>query len=112
MNKYRTLGLLASWNLICDEGVYYTLNTHFSYIEYVSTLYEKIYLISSVKHAKASETDRQYCVSQYKNIEIVSLPEVTSSLQAVRLYSQFKKAVKEVIPKVDVFYSRKHDPFS
>lgn len=103
---------MASWNLICDKEQYYTLNTHYSYIEYVSTLYEKIYLVTSVRHAKASETDRMYCVSQYKNIEIVPLPEVTSSLQALKLYVFFKKAVKETIPKVDVFYSRTPDPFS
>lgn len=109
---YKTLGLLASWNLVCDEGVYYTLNTHFSYIEYVSTLYEKIYLVTSVRHAKANETDKKYCVDKFRNIIIVSLPEVKSSLQAVKHYWAFKKAVKEIIPKVNVFYSRTPDPYS
>ncbi len=109
---YKTLGLLASWNLVRDEEQYYTLNTHYSYIEYVSTLYEKIYLVTSVKHVKATESDKKYCLSKYKNIEIVPLPEVTSSLQAVKLFKQFKKAVKEIIPKVDVFYSRTPDPYS
>jgi glycosyltransferase involved in cell wall biosynthesis len=112
MNKYKTLGLLASWNLIYDDGQYYTLNTHYSYIEYVSTLYDKIYLVSSVRYAKASETDKNYCVSKYKNIEIVPLPEVKSSLQALKLFSQYRSAVKRVIPKVEVFYSRTPDPFS
>lgn len=110
--KYKTLGLLASWNLVCDEGQYYTLNTHYSYIEYVSTLYEKIYLVTSVRYAKATGVDKKYCVSQFNNIEIIALPEVTSSLQAVKLYPKFKRAVKETIPKVDVFYSRTPDPFS
>lgn len=110
--KYKTIGILASWNLVCDEGQFFTLNTHYSYIEYVSTLYEKIYLVTSVRYAKASETDRMYCVSKYKNIEIIPLPEVTSSLQAVKLYKDFKKAVKDIIPKVDVVYCRVPDPFS
>ena len=39
--KYKTLGLLTSWNLICDKGEYYTLNTHYSYLEYIVKLYEK-----------------------------------------------------------------------
>ena len=109
---YKTLGLLASWNLVYDEGKYYTLNTHYSYIEFVSTLYEKIYLLTSVRHAKANDIDKKYCVSKYQNIEIVPLPEVTSSMQAIKLYGPFKKAVKETIHKVDVFYSRTPDPFS
>ena len=109
---YKTLGILASWNLVNEEGQYYTLNTHYSYLEYVSTLYEKIYLVTSVRRDKVSETDRKYCVSKYKNIEIISLPEVKSSLQALRLFRSFKRAVKETIPKVDVFYSRTPDPYS
>lgn len=110
--KHKSLGLLASWNLVYDEGQYYTLNTHYSYIEYISTLYEKIYLVTSVRHTKASTTDKMYCVSKYMNIEIVPLPPVTGSLQAIWHYRAFKKAVKETIPKVEVFYSRTPDPFS
>lgn len=112
MNKYKTLGLLASWNLIYDAGMYYTLNTHYSYIEYVSTLYDKIYIVSSVRYAIASETDKNYCISKYNNVEIVPLPEVKNSLQALKLFGQYRKAVKQTIPKVDVFYSRTPDPFS
>jgi Glycosyltransferase len=110
--NYKTLGILASWNLVCDSGRYYTLNTHFSYIEYVSTLYEKIYLVSSVRYSKASDTDKKYCLSVFQNIELVPLPEVTSSLQSIKLFNDFKKAVKKTIPQVDVFYSRTPDPFS
>lgn len=112
MKKYKKLGLLAAWNLTCENGIYYTLNTHYSYIEYISTLYDDIYLISSVKHDMADEATKNYCVSKFKNIHIVELPETKSSVQALKLYSQYKKAVKEIIPKVDVFYSRTPDPFS
>ena len=110
--KYKTLGLLASWNLINDKGQYYTLNTHYSYLEYIVTLYEKIYLISSVRHVQANETDKKYCVSQFSNIEIVELPEVKSSLKAIKSFLKYRKAVKSIIPKVDVFYSRTPDPYS
>ena len=112
MNKYKTLGLLASWNLIHDDNLYYTLNTHYSYVEYVSTLYEIVYLVTSVRETKASETDKHYCVSKFKNIKVVALPEVKSSIQAIHLYSLYRKAVKDVIPLCDVFYSRTPDPFS
>lgn len=110
--KYKTLGLLASWNLICDKGEYYTLNTHYSYLEFIVTLYEKVYLISSVRHVQANETDKRYCVSQFSNVEIIELPEVKSSLRAVKSFLKYKRAVKNVIPKVDIFYSRTPDPFS
>lgn len=109
--KYKTLGLLASWNLICDKGEYYTLNTHYSYLEFIVTLYEKVYLISSVRHVQANETDKRYCVSQFSNVEIIELPEVKSSLRAVKSFLKYKRAVKNVIPKVDIFYSRTPDPF-
>lgn len=110
--QYKKLGLLAAWNLTCEDGNYYTLNTHYSYIEYIAKLYEEIYLISSVKHAKVDDSTKNYCVSKFKNIHIVELPEVKSSLQAVKLFPHYKKAVKNTIPKVDVFYSRTPDPFS
>lgn len=110
--RYKTLGLLASWNLVHDGEQYYTLNTHYGYLEYVSKLYEKIILISSVRDISVNDTDRAYCISLFNNVEVVPLPEVTSSLQSVKLLPKFKKAVKAVIPKVDVFYSRTPDPFS
>ena len=110
--KYKSLGLLAAWNLTCENGKYYTLNTHYSYIEYIATLYDTVYLISSVKHGVVDDSTRGYCVSRFDNIHIVELPEVRSSAQAIKLYNKYKKAVKETLPKVDVFYSRTPDPFS
>lgn len=111
--KDKTLGILASWNLFKYKGAYYSLHTHYSYLEYITFLYEKIYLVTSIDEVDEIDASiEKYNVSNISNIEIVELPKVTSSISALKLYPQFKKAVKRVIPKVDVFYSRTPDPYS
>lgn len=107
-----TLGILASWNFVKYQGKYYTLNTHYSYISYISNMYKRIIIVTSVVDSNIlADSYSEYCVSDYVNIEVVDLPETKSSLGAVLHYKKYRKAVKTIIPKVDVFYSRTPDPF-
>lgn len=109
----KTLGILASWNFVKVRDKYYTLNTHYSYISYITNLYKKIIIVTSViEKDELSDSFGKYCVSDCLNIEVVELPEVKSSLSAVKYYYVFKRKVKAVIPQVDVFYSRTPDPYS
>ena len=111
--KDKTLGILASWNFVKFQGKYYTLNTHFSYISYITKMYKKIIIVTSiVKSDVLTDSYGEYCISDFCNIEVVELPETKSSLSALKHYKEFKKAVKTTISKVDVFYSRTPDPFS
>ena len=111
--KEQTLGILASWNFVKYKGRFYTLNTHHSYISFISTMYKRIIIVTSVIYSdNLTDSYDEYCVSDYSNIEIVELPETKSSLGALTNYVRFRKAVKATIPKVDVFYSRTPDPFS
>ena len=113
-NSFSSIGALVSWNLQRFQGQYYTFNVHFSYLKYMAEKYEKVYLISSVKNADALENDidPQYGLSTFENVEVVALPEVTSSARALIRFCCYFRAIKRVVKYVDLFYCRVPDPFS
>ncbi len=108
-----TIAALVSWNLTKYQGEYYTLNVHYAYIRYLSTAFDKVVLISSVRSSSLlSKEFEYYSLGTFPNVTIVELPEVTSSARALRNISHYYIAIKKTAKKVDLFYSRVPDPFS
>ncbi len=109
-----TLAMLVSWNVKCFEKQYYTLNVHYSYLKYLSSKYKSIIIITSVVDCGEGmeSIDKQYCINDFHNIDIVKLPPFTGSIKAVLNFFKFRKAILSVVDRVDLFYCRVPDPFS
>ncbi len=105
----KSFAILTSWNLLEVNGEYYIGGTHFTYLAYASQNFDKVYLISSVRHTEYCGC--QHNIGVFKNIEVVELPEVNSYLGAVFNYKHYCRALEYVRDKVDFIYSRVPDPF-
>lgn len=104
-----TIGILASWSLVRFGDNIFIPTTHHIYLEYVSGLYEEVYLISPLS---GDETKKRGTVLRFSNVEVVPLPFNGSYLGALRNWKAYRNALKQVCDKVDVVYCRVPDPFS
>lgn len=109
MPRSKSIAILASWSLTKVGSAVYIPTIHHIYLSYVTGIYDKVYLISPMtiaeKVGKASLMD-------FRNVEIIPLPYAGSFVGAFRNWRSYKKALKEVVGKVDFVYSRVPDPFS
>ena len=105
----QSIAILASWSLTKVGSAVYMPTTHHIYLTYITGIYDKVYLISPMtvaeKVGKASKME-------FQNVEIIPLPYAGSFVGAFRNWRSYKKALKAVVDKVDVVYSRVPDPFS
>lgn len=105
------IALLVSWHTeLNSEGHYFLPYTHYSYLEHIVTMYEKVYIITPVW--KMNDSCRGFSKLEFTNVEIIPLPPYTSILSAQKEIGSFVKSIKYVEPKVDVIYCRVPDPFS
>ena len=106
--KDKTITLLTGWNLTRSGSKYYISGTHYTYLEFISTKYEKIYLLSSVSTVL---NERNFKEIIFSNIEVVELPYSGSFLKAQKSVIKYYKAIKSIVGKTDLFYCRVPDPF-
>lgn len=106
--KGKTITLLTGWNLTKTGCKYYISGTHYTYLEFISTKYEKIYLLSSVSTVLNERNSKEIIFS---NIEVVELPYSGSFLKAQKSIVKYYKAIKSIAGKTDLFYCRVPDPF-
>lgn len=104
-----TIALLTGWNLTKYNGCFYLSGTHYTYLEFISTRYDKIYLISSVSSVLNERNSKEIAFS---NIEVVELPYSGSFLKAQKNIIKYYKVIKSIAHKTDLFYCRVPDPFS
>lgn len=103
------IAILASWNLLKVGDVYHIGGTHFTYLQFASKQFERVYLISSVR--KTNTPRGQHPINSLSNIEVVELPPVNSYVCAYKNIGAYYKAIKYVKPLVDLIYCRVPDPF-
>lgn len=103
------IGILAAWSLKEVNGKVYTPSTHMIYIDYLCTNYEKVYLITTI--SQTSQVSKNITPLEYNNLICVPIPHYSSYMGAMRYFYQYKKAIKDVSAKVDLFYVRVPDPF-
>lgn len=106
--KDKTITLLTGWNLTRVCSKYYISGTHYTYLEFISTKYEKIYLLSSVSPVLNERNSKEIVFS---NIEVVELPYSGSFLKAQKSVIKYYKVIKSIAGKTDLFYCRVPDPF-
>lgn len=104
-----SLGILTSWNLHKCDGHYYIASTHYSYLQYASTHFSNVYLISSIR--SSDNIDDLLPLRDLTNIVVVELPAVSSYLGALRNFKSYIKAINGTKRFVDAFYCRVPDPF-
>lgn len=103
------IAIMASWNLMRVNTSYYISGTHYTYLQYVSDNFYKVYLISSVRHV--NDSGGQLNIEDFPNVEIIELPPVTSYVGALRNFKHYCKAIKYVKDKVKFIYCRVPDPY-
>lgn len=105
----KKLAIFASWNLCRCQGEYYISGTHYTYLQFASANFDKIYVISSTKDV--TDVGKMHCLSSLHNIEVVPLPFVGSFVGAYRNFRSYIKVLNYVKDKVDTIYCRVPDPF-
>lgn len=105
----KSIAILASWSLSrYDDGIYIP-STHHLYLSYVTTIYDKVFLLSPLSEVKHEKKGLRL---EFPNVEIVALPYSGSYVGALRNWRAYKNALASVVNKVDVVYCRVPDPFS
>lgn len=105
------LTILAGWMLSLYEGSYYTISLHCSYIERMQELFEEITLVAPVKVVKIKDEIQSLRKIPSDQLSIEALPYSKGSVDALKYRRAYKKAVKKVASKTDLFYCRVPDPF-
>lgn len=103
------IAILASWSLSQTNDVIYIPTTHHLYLRYVSSIYNKVYVISPLS---TIATEKKGVRLEFENVEVVPLPYGGSYVGALRSWRAYKEALASVVDKVDVVYCRVPDPFS
>ena len=103
------IAILASWSLAQSDSNIYIPATHYTYLKYVSGIYEKVYLISPLVR---DDSKMKGIIISLPNVEVVPLPFNGSYLGALKNWRAYRNALKQVCDKVDVVYFRVPDPFS
>lgn len=109
MKSNRNIAILASWSLVQSGPNFYIPTTHYIYLNYVSGIYEKVYLISPLVR---DDSKMKGIIISLPNVEVVPLPFNGSYLGALKNWRAYRNALKQVCDKVDVVYCRVPDPFS
>ncbi len=107
----KQLTILAGWMLSLYEGSYYTISLHCSYIERMQELFEEITLVAPVKVVKIKDEIQSLRKIPSNQLSIEALPYSKGSVDALKYRRAYKKTIKKVASKTDLFYCRVPDPF-
>lgn len=101
--------VLALWVLDFVNGEYYTSNTHYYYIQYLSKRFEKVCVITSVNDCET--TCYVNSLKYFGNVHIIRLPYIKSFISSLPHVFAYFKAIKSVADNSTVIYCRVPDPF-
>ena len=106
--KECSIALFASWNLTRVGSSLYIPTTHYIYLDFVSKLYKKIYLISPVLETSSGLSGKE--ITQ-DNVIILNLPYGGSYLKSIKYYKIYYNTIKKAVNLVDLFYCRVPGPY-
>lgn len=105
----QTISLLVSWHIEKDiYGNIFMPYTHFSYLEYVLKMYNKVYLVTPLFNVE--HPSNNFYQIQDERLYLIALPPYTSFLSAQLKCVSFVKTICSLTS--DVIYCRVPDPFS
>lgn len=105
------LTILAGWSLYSYKGDYYTVSLHSCYLERMTTLFAETTLLAPVKIVQTKEEIDTFQKISVNRLLISALPFSSNSIEALKHKRAYKKAIKEIANKTDLFYCRVPDPF-
>jgi len=109
--KTKNIAIFAEWSLYKNESMncYYCQHTNYVYLEYISSIFQKVFLITPIIPGSGPKGMNQIRI---KNIEIIEVPYSSSFLKSQKNILSYYKIIKNLSKKVDTFYCRVPDPFS
>ena len=111
LTQYKKLAILSGWSLYLYNDDYYTVSLHWSYIERMLELFEEITLVVPVKVVKIKDEVQSLRKIPSNQLSIEPLPYSKGSVDALKYRRTYKKTIKKVASKTDLFYCRVPDPF-
>lgn len=106
----KKIALFANWSLYKNkQNEYFAPYTNFVYIEFISSLFDKVFIISPVNNGTPPTAAQEL---YFDNIEVIELPHSSGFANAQKHFFIYYKTIKKIAPKVDSFYCRVPDPFS
>ena len=109
LTSNNSIAILASWRLKILDYWIYIPTTHYLYLKYVASRYNKVYLICPMSKI---EHDKNGVRLEIPNVEVVTLPFSKDYMGALKNWRAYKKVLTNLSDNVDVFYCRVPDPFS
>lgn len=106
--KDSSLAIFTSWNLTRVGTCVYIPTTHFIYLDFVSRLYKRVYLISPVLESTTSVSGKEI---NHNNVIIIDLPYSGSYLKSVKYFKTYYNTIKKVVNNVNLFYCRVPGPY-
>ncbi len=111
LTQYKKLAIFSGWSLYLYNDDYYTISPHRSYIERMQELFEEITLVAPVKVVKIKDEVQSLRKIPSNQLSIEALPYSKGSVDALKYRRTYKKTIKKVASKTDLFYCRVPDPF-
>ena len=111
LTQYKKLAIFSGWTLSLYEGSYYIMSRNWSYIERMLEFFEEITLVAPVKVVKIKDEVQSLRKIPSNQLSIEPLPYSKGSVDALKYRRTYKKTIKKVASKTDLFYCRVPDPF-
>lgn len=111
LTQYKKLAIFSGWSLYLYNDDYYTISPHRSYIERMQELFEEITLVAPVKVVKIKDEVQSLRKIPSNQLSIEALPYSKGSVDALKYRRTYKKTIKKVASKTDLFFCRVPDPF-
>lgn len=111
LTQYKKLAIFSGCSLYLYNDDYYTISPHRSYIERMQELFEEITLVAPVKVVKIKDEVQSLRKIPSNQLSIEALPYSKGSVDALKYRRTYKKTIKKVASKTDLFYCRVPDPF-
>lgn len=111
LTQYKKLAIFSGLSLYLYNDDYYTISPHRSYIERMQELFEEITLVAPVKVVKIKDEVQSLRKIPSNQLSIEALPYSKGSVDALKYRRTYKKTIKKVASKTDLFYCRVPDPF-
>lgn len=108
----KALGILASWRVTVANGQFYTSSMHFLYLEQMVRLFKRVVLLAPQQIVISEEDISSLSQIPSDCVEIVALPYSSGHIEALSHWKTYRRVIKEVADRVDIFYCRVPDPFA
>lgn len=102
--------LFTSWKIEKVNNFFYIPNVHYSYIEYASSKFDKVYVLVSLSNSTVGT--KGYVKCELSNVEFICLPAFDHHIDSIKHFFSYWQALKKYCKIVDKVYIRVPSPFT